>query len=286
MRKRDDQQTKAYESHSLKRRDFLKAALATGAVGLGGAALLRFISPADTEAADWGSPNALGAKHWGLVIDVEKLNRFANFSQIIEACHAHHNVPAVNDPKTEVKWIWQDDFEHCFEELDNAYLSEDIKAQEFLVLCNHCENPSCVRVCPTQATFKRDDGIVCMDYHRCIGCRFCMTGCPYNARSLNFFDPRPYIKEIDPDYPTRTQGVVEKCTLCVERIDQGLPPYCVEASNGAIVFGDLADPESDVRQALQSGLSIRRKAELGAGPSVYYLIGGGVPAVAGGELNA
>ena len=142
------------------------------------------------------------------------------------------------------------------------------------MLCNHCENPACVRVCPTQATFKRPDGIVDMDYHRCIGCRFCMTACPYNARSLNFSDPRAYLDEISPNYPTRARGVVEKCNFCVERLNQGLPPYCVEASQGTILFGDLKDSRSDVRRALAGGLSIRRLAELGTGPSVYYLLDG------------
>jgi Fe-S-cluster-containing dehydrogenase component len=72
--------------------------------------------------------------------------------------------------------------------------------------CNHCKNAPCVQACPTQATFKREDGIVIMDYHRCIGCRFCMAACPFGARSFNFRDPRPFIAQTDPDFPTRSKG--------------------------------------------------------------------------------
>jgi molybdopterin-containing oxidoreductase family iron-sulfur binding subunit len=143
------------------------------------------------------------------------------------------------------------------------------------VLCNHCQNPACVRVCPTKATYKRpEDGIVMMDMHRCIGCRFCMAACPYGSRSFNYGDPRRYLKTIpNPAYPTRTRGVVEKCTFCAERLAVGQPPACVEAAkDGALIFGDLADPNSAVRQILNSKFTIRRQPGLGTGPSVYYIV--------------
>ena len=129
-----------------------------------------------------------------------------------------------------------------------------------------------MRVCPTKATFKRDDGIVEMDYHRCIGCRFCMAACPYGARSLNFRDPGPYLDEVDPSYPTRTKGVVEKCMMCADRIDAGELPLCVEASNGTILFGDLNDPESDIskRLAEANGGDVLYE-DLGLNPSLYYI---------------
>jgi molybdopterin-containing oxidoreductase family iron-sulfur binding subunit len=212
---------------------------------------------------------------WGLAIDVEAFNAHADMTKIAAACHQAHNVPQIDDPKQEVKWIWQDNFEHCFAEMDSNYLAERIKELSFPVLCNHCESPACVRVCPTEATFQRSDGIVAMDYHRCIGCRFCMTGCPYNARSLNFSDPREYLETIDSGYPTRTKGVVEKCNFCVERINRGEQPLCVEASEGTISFGDLNDPASAVSQTLERGLALRRRPELGTGPSVYYVFAGG-----------
>ena len=140
-------------------------------------------------------------------------------------------------------------------------------------LCMHCENPPCVRVCPTQATWKREDGIVMMDWHRCIGCRYCMAGCPYGSRSFNWSDPRPAIRTITPDFPTRSKGVVEKCTFCEERLAKNQMPACVEACpDKAIVFGDVRDPGSEVRALLRSRLALRRKAELGTGPAVYYIV--------------
>jgi Fe-S-cluster-containing dehydrogenase component len=110
--------------------------------------------------------------------------------------------------------------------------------------------------------------------HRCIGCRFCMAACPYGARSFNWIDPRPFIKEKDEnrEFPTRTKGVVEKCTLCYERLAKGLKPACVEASKGGLIFGDLDDPNSEIRQVLSSRYSFRRKPELGTRPSVYYIL--------------
>ena len=169
--------------------------------------------------------------------------------------------------------MWLDTYDHTFPDDMNEHMSNAIKQSFFPLLCNHCSNPPCVRVCPTQATYKMEDGIVAMDYHRCIGCRFCMAGCPYGARSFNFFDPRKYMDHpSNPRFPTRMIGVVEKCTFCSERLAQGLLPACVEASNGKILFGDLNDPNSKVRKALAKNYSIRRKPNLGTQPGVYYLI--------------
>jgi molybdopterin-containing oxidoreductase family iron-sulfur binding subunit len=112
-----------------------------------------------------------------------------------------------------------------------------------------------------------------MDYHRCIGCRFCVAGCPYGARSMNFRDPRPFLKEVNPDFPTRTKGVVEKCNFCAERLAQGLLPACVEAcKEKALIFGDLENPQSKIREIVQGRVTLRRKPELGTRPQVYYLL--------------
>ena len=154
------------------------------------------------------------------------------------------------------------------------HLTSRVKDASYPLLCNHCTNPPCVRVCPTQATYQMEDGIIAMDYHRCIGCRFCMAGCPFGARSFNFVDPRKYLSDPvpNPAYPTRMIGVVEKCTFCAERLAVGQMPACVEAAGGRILFGDLNDPKSDVCKALASNYSIRRKPNLGTQPGVYYLI--------------
>ncbi len=112
-----------------------------------------------------------------------------------------------------------------------------------------------------------------MDYHRCIGCRYCMAACPYGSRSFNWVDPRPFIKDINLDYPTRTKGVVEKCNFCEERLAKGLLPACVEAcQHKALIFGNLEDPRSEIRERLSSHYTIRRKPGLGTEPKVYYLI--------------
>ena len=99
-----------------------------------------------------------------------------------------------------------------------------------------------------------------------------MAGCPYGARSFNWRDPRQYIKNENKEFPFRMKGVVEKCTFCYERLARGLPPACVEVSQGAIVFGDIENPESAVRKILSTNLAIRRKPKLGTNPSIYYLL--------------
>jgi molybdopterin-containing oxidoreductase family iron-sulfur binding subunit len=101
-----------------------------------------------------------------------------------------------------------------------------------------------------------------------------MMGCPYGARSFNWMDPRPYIKEYNPDFPTRMRGVVEKCNFCGERLALGQEPACVEAlkETGAIVFGDLNDPHSEISQILDQEHTIQRKPSLGTKPSVFYIV--------------
>ena len=218
------------------------------------------------------SPEELMAKRWAMVMNPRKCP--GGCKECIDACHRVHNVPNFGNSKDEIKWIWNEPFRDAFPGQEHAYLEEDFKKRPLIVLCNHCDNPPCVRVCPTKATFKRkEDGIVVMDYHRCIGCRFCVAGCPYGARSMNFRDPRPFIKKITPDFPTRTKGVVEKCNFCEERLAIGLLPACVVACREkAMVFGDLENPQSEARKLLQTNFTIRRKPELGTNPQVYYIV--------------
>lgn len=215
---------------------------------------------------------ALSAKQWAMVIDTRKLETPEDLEHLIDACHKPHNVPHFENRNHEIKWIWETEYKHAFPGKFNSFLNKAVKERPFLVLCNHCENPPCVRACPTQATFKREDGIVIMDFHRCIGCRFCMAACPFGARSFNFRDPRPALIHTNLEWPTRTKGVVEKCNFCAERLAVGKQPYCVEASNGAIVFGDLYDEKSEVRYVLKKNYTIRRKQNLGTEPSVYYIV--------------
>ncbi len=216
----------------------------------------------------------LVGSRWGMVIDIRKCIGAGECTDCVDACHHIHNVPDFGNLKDEIKWIWKEPFEHTFHEQEHPYLDAELKHAPTLVLCNHCDNPPCVRVCPTKATWKREqDGVVMMDWHRCIGCRYCVVACPYGARSFNWRDPRPFIDEIQPDYPTRTRGVVEKCTFCEERLARGLRPACAEACReNAITFGDLDDPDSEVRKLLDEHFTIRRKPGLGTQPQIYYIV--------------
>jgi molybdopterin-containing oxidoreductase family iron-sulfur binding subunit len=208
---------------------------------------------------------------WGMAIDTAKCLGEAHCGQCIAACHQVHNVPDLPDPRHQIRWIWKDSFAHVFEEQIDEY--SPLRAAPAMVLCNHCDNPPCTRVCPTQATWKRADGIVEMDYHRCIGCRYCIAACPYGSRSFNWQNPRPYIRQPNPEFPTRTKGVVEKCNFCSERLAAGKQPACVEACpEKALVFGNLADPQSPLRQLLASRRHMLRKPELGTRPQVFYIL--------------
>ncbi|MBU1052906.1 MAG: 4Fe-4S dicluster domain-containing protein [Proteobacteria bacterium] len=216
--------------------------------------------------------NALTAKRWGMVIDTRKIKSEHDLEPMIAACNKIHNIPVLENKRHEIKWIWEEEFKHAFPTLEHEFVNERIEHLPFLVLCNQCKDAPCVRACPTKATFKREDGIVMMDFHRCIGCRFCMAACPYGSRNFNFRDPRPFIKETNKKFPTRMKGVVEKCNFCAERLAVGLQPACVEASNGIMIFGDLENPESQVRHLLKTNYTIRRKVALGTGPSIYYIV--------------
>ncbi len=254
------------------RRDFLKIA---------GASALTLITypvlPAGAKenvripGQDAASTKPLTAKRWAMAIDASKCSN--DCTDCIIACHAVHNVPNFGNRKDEIKWIWTEPFASVFPAEDHPYQGQSLQKLKIPVLCNHCANPACVRVCPTQATFKRPDGIVMMDYHRCIGCRLCMAGCPYGARSMNFRDPRPFIAKMNPDFPTRTKGVVEKCNFCEERLAKGQLPACVLAcKQKAIVFGDMEDPRSEIRLLIEKRFNLRRRAHLGTVPQIYYIL--------------
>ena len=219
------------------------------------------------------APKTLSARRWAMVVDERKCIKKEGCDLCIKACNRTHNVPEIGDRRHEIKWIWKERFKDAFISERSEYANAVFQDKPTIVFCNHCDRPPCVRVCPTQATWKREDGIVMMDWHRCIGCRYCMAACPYGSRSFNWVDPRPYIKNLTAEFPTRTKGVVEKCTFCAERLAKGQPPACAEACEPrALLFGDLEDPASPVREALRSNYAIRRKAELGTGPEVYYIV--------------
>lgn len=258
------------------RRKFLKISGCAVLGGLWAVPVMRAVASAfKSEPA----PGALTAKRWAMVIDVKRCQRESVRKAVSEACHQIHNVPDIGLPEEEVKWIWSENYEAAFPNQVHAHTEDALKAKPVLVTCNHCDRPACTRVCPTGATWKREtDGVVMMDMHRCIGCRYCMAACPYGARSFNWRDPRPYVKKgIQTGFPTRSKGVVEKCNLCAERLARGQIPACVEAANrvggpGTMVFGDLGDKNSEISLVLKANHSIRRKPGLGTEPQVYYVV--------------
>ena len=144
------------------------------------------------------------------------------------------------------------------------------------VACQQCDNPPCVKVCPVKATWAEADGIVVIDYDQCIGCRCCMSACPYGARHFNWSEPHLPAAELNPNMHVlgnrpRMRGIVEKCTFCIQRTRKGLYPACHDACpTGARVFGNLLDPESEIRRLLDAKRTFVLKAELGTEPKFFY----------------
>jgi Fe-S-cluster-containing dehydrogenase component len=147
------------------------------------------------------------------------------------------------------------------------------------VQCQQCRNPQCVTVCPVKATWQEPDGIVVVDYNWCIGCRYCMAACPYGARHFNWGEPTLPVEEINPEMHylgnrPRKKGVVEKCTFCIQRVREGKYPACVEICPvGARKFGNLLDPDSEIRYILENKRVLVLKQELNFQPKFYYFFG-------------
>tara|TARA_A100001391_G_C4949558_1_gene246789 strand:- start:7 stop:633 length:627 start_codon:yes stop_codon:yes gene_type:complete len=144
------------------------------------------------------------------------------------------------------------------------------------VQCQQCDEPPCVDVCPVKATWKEEDGIVVVDYNWCIGCRYCEAACPYHARRFNWKEPEIPADEINPDQSylsnrVRPVGVVEKCTYCLHRTRRGKLPACLEACpTGARVFGNILDPDSNIRWILENKRVYILKEEVGTKPAFFY----------------
>lgn len=165
------------------------------------------------------------------------------------------------------------------EQADHYYdaAAVPVPGRQYLpVQCMQCDNPPCVKACPTEATWKEPDGVVVVDYDWCIGCRYCMTACPYWARHFNWTEPQIPATELNTDTHylgnrPRPRGVVEKCHFCLQRTRVGRQPACQEACpTGARVFGNLLDPQSPVRQVLATKTVFRLKEELGTEPKFWY----------------
>ena len=167
-----------------------------------------------------------------------------------------------------------------FNEADDNYYHEVPAEGHFYMgtQCFHCDNPPCVDVCPVQATWREDDGLVVVDYDWCVGCRYCMAACPYDGRRFNWSTPEVPEEEINKDQHylgnrMRKKGVMEKCTFCVQRSRAGENPACVEACpTGARIFGNLLDPKSTIRWVLENKKVFRLKEDLGTEPKFWYFM--------------
>lgn len=241
------------------RRDFLKAGgiLWVGTAGTYGLRLL-----GASESVPGGAPGRAAAHKWGMVIDLRKCVPECN--ACLEACRKENNVAFHGDKRWDIHWIRKVTI--------RGKQPENSTEKSVPLLCNHCGNPPCAQVCPVQATYKRDDGIVIVDHHRCIGCRYCVVACPYNARFFNYKENPEWPNK---DYPKRSHGVAESCTFCAHLVDAGGRPACVEACEKAgaraLYFGDLNDPESDVSRLISSNPITRIRADLGTEPKVHYI---------------
>ncbi len=236
---------------SLNRREFLGltavAALATPG--------LRLVELAQARAPE---ETATKLQRWGLLIDAAKCADGCD--ACVTACHVENGVTGHNRPATDPQWIRK----VKIKDRQTGYV------QTLPLMCQHCEHPPCVDVCPTGASFKRADGIVLVDKHICIGCRYCMMACPYKARSFIHEDTKD-----QKSYAPRGKGTVEACTLCVHKVDRGdnttaCAEACKKEGHEAILFGDLNDAGSEIRKRLASAPSTQLRPDLKLNTGVRY----------------
>ncbi len=254
----------------LSRRDVLKIAGATGAAVVVSQLFVSGPLTADSVEGLERESEASTTHQWHMGIDLEKC---IGCQYCIWTCQATNDVPVD-------LMRWNVGFPEQTENGTDFYMTRP---------CLHCQEAPCVKVCPVGATWVREDGIVAMDYDRCIGCRYCEVACPYDVRRFNW----SLIDEIDnpyvptwgsPEVPPRPRGVVEKCTFCVHRIDRGLSqgltpgvdsqatPACVDICPvGARVFGDINDPESPISVFLRENDTFVLREDFGTEPKVHYV---------------
>lgn len=220
---------------------------------------------------------------WGMVIDLAKCT---GCGECVAACKVENNVPVVGPEESRVgrTMLWMD----MLTIYEGDYPS--VRVRRIPRPCFHCDNPPCTKVCPVRATYLNPEGIVAQIFPQCIGCRYCMAACPYTVKSFNWYQPvwpKEVAKALNPDVSVRPAGVVEKCTLCIHRLQKAKEdvasegrelregdyvPACAESCpTQAISFGDLDSSQSAVSKLTKSPRAFRFLEELGTKPKVYYL---------------
>ena len=220
---------------------------------------------------------------WGMVVD---LDRCTGCEACVVACHAENNIRISGEKEAAqgraINWIrieryWEGEY-------------PNVTAKFIPVLCQHCGNAPCEPVCPVYAAYHTPDGLNAQVYNRCIGVRYCGNNCPYVVRQFNWFDPHwdaPLQEQLNPDVTVRQNGIMEKCTFCVQRIrkakeqadkegrhirDGEVQPACVQTCpTSALVFGNRNDPDSHVSVMARNDRGFRLLESLGTDPAVTYL---------------
>ena len=257
-----------HDAPNSRRRSLLKGAAAVGLAAM--SCGVKLIELARAQSDDMANDMANGVTdnlannqpvtsqtRWGMLIDADKCA--VGCDACVTACDEEHGLQKTGHPQTDAQWIRK------------VTLTDNHTGQvtSLPMLCQHCENPPCVDVCPTGASFRREDGIVLVDKHTCIGCRYCVLACPYKARSFvheNLSEQK--------SWSPRGKGTVEGCTMCVHRVDKNQTPACVEAchrdGNGAMVFGDINDLRSDIATRMKTTPSRQVRADLDLNTGVRY----------------
>ncbi|MDX2503191.1 MAG: 4Fe-4S dicluster domain-containing protein [Gammaproteobacteria bacterium] len=196
--------------------------------------------------------------HYAMVIN---LNTCVGCNACMAACAIENQTPVWD----ETKW-------RTFVHDNEIGVEENIQRRFFPRLCNHCDNPPCMTVCPTGATYKKDNGIVLVDEDMCMGCQACAMACPYDARIAVTYGDIKKGKEFYGDDYRHSMPTMDKCSFCDHRLEKGLQPACVETCVGsARLFGDLDNPNDPVTQIVKSGAAESLLKHLGTRPNVYYI---------------
>lgn len=245
-----------------KRREFLQKSAAVGAVAVAPGVMLHSAVVAEPR-----SDAVSDEVRWGMLVDANKCADGCD--ACVQACNEENGLNMLQNPHGEAEDMWDQQIPKWIRTVkvkDN--LSGHVTTLP--MMCQHCEHPPCVDVCPTTASFRRADGIVMVDRHLCIGCRYCMMACPYKARSF-IHEPVEHKLTRAP----RGKGCVESCNFCVHRLDDGqtttaCQDACAKEGHNAIVFGDLKNPDSEVSKALREQNSTQIRADLKLNTGVRY----------------